>query len=96
MSKADEMFKELGYKLVNDNPMCEKYIKCNKIKSAIFYEKENHYLKEHPDIYDFNYFIFDLDKKRFLKFNYDHERMMFVLAEELEAINEKVKELGWN
>lgn len=32
MSKADEMLEELGYKLVNDNPMCEEYIKCNKIK----------------------------------------------------------------
>lgn len=96
MSKADEMFKKIGYRLVNNNPMCEKYIKYNKIKSAIFYEKENHYLQEYPNIYDFDYIIFDLDKKRFLKFNYDHQRIMFILADELQAINEKVRELGWN
>lgn len=95
MSKADEMFEKLGYRIVNSNPMCKQYQECNKINNAIFYEKENHYLKEYPNIYNFDYFIFDLDRKRFLKFNYDHQRIMFITAQELRTINEKVKELGW-
>ncbi len=96
MSKADEIFQRLGYRIVNSNPMCEEYRQCNRIDNAIFYEKENHFLENCPNVYNFDYIIFDLDKKRFVKFCYDHQSVMFILAEELQAINEKVKELKWN
>lgn len=95
MSKADEMFKELGYVIVNSNPICKDYQERNKIKNAIFYEKEDHYLKDSSNIYNFDYIIFNLDEKRYLKFCYDHQCIMFILSDELEAIYEKAKELGW-
>ena len=73
MSKADEMFKELGYKKVdrlNDN-------------FVIWY-----ILKQYSNI---NRICFNIiDKKIHFELDYD------ITMQELQAINEKVKELGWH
>lgn len=75
MSKADEMFKELGYKRLS-----KKYN-----KNMILYENEN-MLKDYKIIIYFSL----TDKK--IQFSPYYRYSM----QELQAINEKVKELGWN
>jgi len=75
MSKADEMFKKLGYKRLP-----KKYN-----KNMILYENEN-MLKDYKIIIYFSL----TDKK--IQFSPYYRYSM----QELQAINEKVKELGWN
>ena len=71
MSKADDMFKELGYgKFENGN-----FIQFNKIKELIAIE-------------------FLGDKKEIVKTK-GYDKHMTINMQELKAINEKVKELGW-
>ena len=95
MSKADEIFEIYGYKQVNCNPICNEYRENNHLKNAIFYEKENHFNKEIKEIYDFVYIIFDLDKKKFVKWNYSHQTIMYINMQEFQAISLKCRELGW-
>lgn len=71
MSKADEMFKELGYRKIGaDNYTC------------------NYENKRHSHIY-----FYKKSKTLDLASNYDNNKIL-PLAQ-LQAINEKVKELGW-
>lgn len=85
MSKADEMFKELGY---------EKDLHINK-KEQVWGEfwTEN----KHCSKISFDY----IDKEICVSTNYrlditnEYEPLYFNM-QELQAINEKVKELGWN
>lgn len=77
MSKADEMFKELGYKKW-ENEDCIMYMK------------------------DLFMITFILPNERFITeykqgdYNFPKIRPFEVSMQELQAINEKVKELGWN
>ena len=79
MSKADEMFEELGYKQ-------------NNIKSTdgdiilTVYEKEQQLGKKHFNK-TINFNIID----GYLSF----KNLLILDKKELQAINEKVKELGW-
>ena len=73
MSKADEMFKKLGYIIQNDDG---KVIRFQKEWTSMWYKKEIN---------------FDRVGK-FINF-FDTES---ITMQELQAINEKVKELGWN
>ena len=83
MSKADEMFDELGYE--KDKEMAEMYVKViipfKKQKDVEF----DVVTEEHIDIRMSKY-----DEFGELKF----DRIVLSLKE-LQAINEKVKELGW-
>ena len=78
MSKSDEMFDELGYKLIS------------KTDTFIIYEKEDNetypYKKE---------LSFSLKHKSIIKSCKLYNRC-WLSMQELQAINEKVKELGWN
>ena len=71
MSKADEMFKELGYKKQNNPEVEIKYIK-----------DSNHIIR------------FWKNPKSITKQSEDGWYMS-ISMQELQAINEKVKELGW-
>ena len=76
MSKADEMFKELGYK---------KYINDSKTKIRYIFEGADN-------------IIFDLEietVKAYIWNDGTRELVKSLNKEELQAINEKVKELGW-
>lgn len=72
MSKADEMFKELGYVKIRDD---ERFIKYKKK-----YKNDN--------------IVMDKETKDFIK-NFDSEYWKAVTMQELQAINEKCRELGW-
>ena len=74
LSKADEMFKKLGYKI---NNLSNSHI----IQYKIDRDNEFHFVYIRIDFY-----------KRLKNINIDGTISM----EELQAINEKVKELGWN
>lgn len=74
MSKADEMFKELGYEKETE------------------YDYEFIYRKYEKHIFKFIRF-WKLDKE-VIKQDEDG-RYMGISMQELQAINEKVKELGW-
>lgn len=71
MSKADKMFKELGYKKTRDGVDCW----CN-------YENKFHKISFEKNVQS----IFFEDKK---------DKIVLIDKEVLQAINEKVKELGW-
>ena len=71
MSKADEMFKELGYKKQNNPGIEVRYIK-----------DENNIIR----FWKPNFSICKQD---------EDGREMGISMQELQAINEKVKELGW-
>lgn len=78
MSKADEMFEELGYeKQENDWAIKCKYVKVlEKTKYCI---------------------AFDSFERKIIVFGFkDREFRKEISMQELQAINEKVKELGWN
>ena len=83
MSKADKMFEELGYIFEKANETegyCKVIIAGKKQKGIIF---EN----------DFKEILFNLsyyDKEGNFKY-----KNITISKEELQAINEKVKELGW-
>ena len=84
MSKADEMFKELGYKNIEDNYNIN-YIKTYSFINGDRVREQIRFCK--------------LDKYVHIEsFNYDTEVIFgkFLDIKELQAINEKVKELSWN
>ena len=78
MSKADKMFKELGYKLIS------------KTNEYIIYEKEDDetylYKKE---------LSFSLKYKSVIKNCKLYNDRCWLSIQELQAINEKVKEMQW-
>lgn len=84
MSKADEMFRKLGYS--NDNQsseVCIEYERPSKVNN-----------------YQTIWIIFDLEAKTVSKLCQDWETSEKLYPEEitiqeLQAINEKCKELGW-
>ena len=72
MSKADEMFEELGYEKQNNPEKEIKYIK-NEFHIIRFWKPSQQIVKQ------------------------DEQGLyMGISMQELQAINEKVKELGWN
>ena len=81
MSKADELFKELGYE-INKNPSCQSY--------ELFYVKgaEN---ENEP----FEYIVFHKNRTITTVCN-DRNYVVVITLELLKAINKKVQELGWN
>ena len=84
MSKADEMFKELGYKNIEDKYNIN-YIKMYSFINGDRVREQIRFCK--------------LDKYVHIEnFNYDTGVIFgkFLDIKELQAINEKVKELGWN
>ena len=79
MSKADEMFEELGYEnIINETCLCEyrKYFKLKRARHIVFAVDKAVSVCE--------------ENEKTLAVNRDYFTM-----QELEAINEKVKELGW-
>ena len=75
MSKADEMFEKLGYKM-------------NEEETIVTYFRRGAFVD--------GYIKFDLaDKVVCAEMGYNHESKDIEM-QELQAINEKVKELGWN
>ena len=87
MSKADEMFKELGYEIIYYDENIERT------------NKENATILEYYSWYDLgthtekNYIRFYLKGEEIcLLDNWDWRRLMI---KEVQAINEKCKELGW-
>ena len=80
MSKADELFKELGYE------------KADESFSSILYEK-NISLSERVYIY------FKLDEKlvqaEYVDDDYEMRGASYLNMQELKAINQKCKEMGW-
>jgi len=78
MSKADEMFKELGY----IEQKSDWAIKCKYVKVL---EKTKYCI------------AFDSFGRKVVVFGFkDREFRKEISMQELQAINEKVKELGWN
>ena len=80
MSKADKMFKKLGYEL-NRKPSCQNY--------ELFYVKG---AENEDDPYE--YIIFHKNKIITTVCN-DRTWTVAITIELLQAINEKCKELGW-
>lgn len=81
MSKADEMFEELGYEKKKQLDIYEK------VWGELFYN-----IKNMLNI------SFDYEGKlvsSYIKANDDIEEVAYITMEELQAINEKCKELGW-
>lgn len=79
MSKADEMFEELGYEnIINETCICEyrKYFKLKRARHIIFAIDKTISVCE--------------ENEKTLAVNRDYFNM-----QELQAINEKSKELGW-
>ena len=74
MSKADEMFEELGYENIIDN--------------------DNYIQYEFEGIYMDNEIIFDL-KGKTIKKEYSTGESQEINIQEIQAINEKCKELDW-
>lgn len=74
MSKADEMIKNLGYEIYEQNEVETIYIKRNRILDDVI--------------------EIDLAHKEIVKKDNEGYSSYFTL-QELQAINEKVKELGW-
>jgi hypothetical protein len=60
------------------------------IDSTIYFEKEHHLMF----CKDYTRIDFDLDRKNIYKYNLSGYRCP-ISMQELQAINEKVKELGW-
>lgn len=89
MTKADEMLEKLGYTKAND---CKQYV---------FYEKDirtEEEKEENPDDYfesDFAHLTFNYKEKTFEKTLGNDNTIEPIDMQELQAINEKVKELGW-
>ena len=83
MSKADKMFEELGYEKIVEHKFKEPddYDDC--VKELILYRDEMKGLE----------IEFWNDRTVSKERNYD---LSYLTMQELQAINEKVKELGWN
>lgn len=83
---AEEMFEELGYKLV-------------KHETYMFYYKDilNHEDEEdhENDMYITIAIEFSFKEKKVMK-TYDDDYGEYITLEELKAINKQVEELGWN
>ena len=77
MSKADEMFEELGYEKIETN---------DGFKNEIEYTRKNKYSTD---------IIFDL-RHNVIVFGREERNRHAIIINTLQAINEKVKELGWN
>lgn len=88
MSKEDEMFKELGYHNKGKQKKYQNYLP----KDTIIYEKriENNL---------YYYIEFDLYRHTIKSYKFDNCYEIIeareITIEELQAINEKCKELGW-
>ena len=80
MSKADEMFKELGFKKVIDNETEVKY----EYRETIMGDKLIHTIQ-----------IAKVGKIVFSYRDDSNHQIMGIGKQELQAINEKCKELGW-
>ena len=82
MSKADKMFKELGYKKITKN----------------FYNYLEYIKQEYEELQ--LVISFNGQSKTFMcamyQFGETKSRGMATTMQELQAINEKVKELGWD
>ena len=74
MSKADEMFKELGYEIVTEN------------RTKIMYEREGQFFDK--------YIVFEIIDKHIV-IELGTGESTNINMQELQAINEKCKELGW-
>lgn len=83
MSKADEMFKELSYETYKENE--------NDEFKNITYEKQDGVIN---GLYDYKFIIFWLEGKEISIYGM-HNEIRTINIQELQAINEKVKELGW-
>ena len=79
MSKADELFKELGYKKIEEN---DKYVLYLSEKS-LWRQRKIRFWKDEKIIFND---LLENDKV---------VSSVQIGIEELQAINEKVKELGW-
>lgn len=81
MSKADEMFKELGYEKKNQLDIY------GNIWGDLFYNTKN-----------MINISFDYEGRlvcTYIKCDDDKEQPAYITMQELQAINKKVKELGW-
>ena len=79
--KAKEMFEQLGYKKLITH------------KTYMFYIKE---LRENPEYEnDYIHLEFDFKDKTICKTYGDDNSVYEITLEELQAINQQVKELGW-
>ena len=76
MSKANEMFEELGYEKIETN---------DGFFNEIKYTRNNKYSTD---------IIFDL-KHNVIAFSREEGNKHAIIINALQAINEKVKELGW-
>ena len=74
MSKADEMFKDLGYEIVTEN------------RIKIMYEREGQFLDK--------YIVFEIIDKHIV-IELGTGESTNINMQELQAINEKVRELQW-
>ena len=83
MSKADEMFEELGYEKIVEHKFKEPDDYDDGVTELILYRDEVKRLE----------IEFWNDRTISKTSNYD---VSYLTMEELQAINEKVKELGWN
>lgn len=83
-SKADKMFEELGYKQVNDL-----------FKTDDLFVTENRIIYETISFHAPIYIIFDLEKQWVIKYAYPFESYVWFKLDELKAVHEKMKELGW-
>lgn len=83
MSKADEMFKELGFEKVKDSSCWCEYIKENKVRISLEKNIKKIFIESIENIPED-----DLEHK-------DLEKIIIVDTDLLQAINEKCKELGW-
>jgi len=83
VSKADEMFEDLGYKKVHDN------------KFQIVYRKNESFLDESFLDEDFDFRIVFAKIPKFVFSENEQGGAVGLEARVLQAINEKVKELGW-
>ena len=81
MSKADEMFERLGFKKALDNDQEVKY----EYRNVIMNDRIEHTIQ-----------IAKIGKIVFSYRSDENHQAMGFGDEELQAINEKVKELGWN
>ena len=83
MSKADEMFEELGYEKIVEHKFKEPDDYDDGVTELILYRDEVKGLE----------IEFWNDRTISKTSNYD---VSYLTIQELQAINEKVKELGWN
>lgn len=98
MSKADEMFKKLDYKKYDNHPEFDEPLEPDTFVTQdvrhLYYEQEGH-LKDGR--YALEHIQFDLLRKNVVCYAKLDNKMTVVplCIEELQAINEKCKELGW-